>query len=78
MSKNFFNVEPSTSKRLAKEANTYAPELGNVLVHSAYSPAVSSDPTKNSITRQDISQKLTLEANAKVYSARRNESSITF
>ena len=78
MTKNFFNVEGSSAKRLAKEANTYAPEVGNVLAHPAYSPSVSGDPTKNSISRQDLSQKLTLEANAKIYSARRNESNVTF
>jgi hypothetical protein len=78
MKRSIFDQSESNSRRLAKEANTYAPEVGNVLCHSAYSPAVISDPTKNSISHQDLSQKRVLEANAKIYSARRNESNVTF
>ena len=78
MSKSIFNTDDTQQKRLAKEARTYNPEIGSVLSHSTASIPVSNDPTKNRIKPEDLAQKRTLESNAKVYSARRNESNVTF
>ena len=78
MGKSIFHADETHQKRLSKEARTYNPEIGNVLSHSTPSIPVSNDPTKNKIKRDDLVQKKTLGDYAKVYSARRNESNVTF
>lgn len=78
MKRNVFENEEFEQKRLAKSCSTYAPEIGDVMKHKTAEISVSNDPTKNRIKQQDLMQKKILEGNAKIYSARRNESNITF
>jgi hypothetical protein len=78
MKRSIFEQDEVQQKRLAKEAQTYSVEVGRVLCHDTKVPGVVSDPNRNMIESKDLMQRRTLEANAKVYSARRNESNITF
>ena len=78
MKRSVFDQDEVQQRRLAKEAQTYSVEVGNVLCHDTAIAGVSNDPNKYRIESKDVMQRKTLEANAKVYSARRNESNITF
>lgn len=78
MKRNVFEQDEVQQKRLSKEAQTYSVEVGRVLCHDTKVAGVANDPNKNMIESKDLMQRRTLEANAKVYSARRNESNITF
>ena len=74
----FVPEEEDRQTRLAKPCNPRPAEVGGVLCHDAPGISVSNDPTKNKIKAQDLMQKKALGDYAKVYSARRNESAITF
>lgn len=74
----FATEDESKQSRLSKTCNTRPAELGSLICHSSAEIAVANDPTKNKIKSSDLMQKKTLEGNAKVYSARRNESAVTF
>ena len=74
----FIPDEEYKQNRLAKPCNPRPAEVGSVLCHDSAGISVSNDPTKNKIKTQDLMQKKSLGDYAKVYSARRNESAITF
>jgi hypothetical protein len=78
MSRNFLNAEEEKQKRLAKTVNTHDVQVGNMLCHRTETAGVSNDPTKSKVTPDLLMQRKALEGHAKVYSARRNESNITF
>lgn len=74
----FYQEEPAQQKRLTKAADFNKSEIKNVICHDTPEVSVANDPTKNRIKKEDLLQKKTLTGFAKVYSARRNESAVTF